>query len=69
MLTSLVAKLLEFLLLERLEMVFLLTDLPHVNQTAYCKSVSCVDVIFITQDVIAKYMRRERRVCMCLYDL
>ena len=34
-LTSMVSKVLEFLLLERLESVFLEAGLPHVNQSAY----------------------------------
>ena len=59
----------EFLVLERLHMVFAEADLPHVNQTAYRKSVSCADAIFATQEVIARYLRRGSRVYMCLYDL
>ncbi len=49
-LTSMVAKVLEFLLLDILEMVFLEADLsiPHVNQTVYRKLVSRADVIFVT---------------------
>ena len=46
----------EFLVLERLQMVFLELDLPHINQTAYRKSVSCADAIYATQEVIARYM-------------
>ena len=70
-LTSMVAKVWEFLLLDRLriQMVFLEADLPHVNQTAYRKSVSCADAIFATQEVIARYLRGGSRVYMCLYDL
>ncbi len=68
-LTSMVAKVLEFLLLDRLQMVFLQANLPHVNQTAYRKSVSCADAIFATQEVIARYLRGGSRVSMCLYDL
>ena len=47
-------KVLKLHLLETLEMVFLLAGLPHVNQTAYCKSLSCADAIFTTQEVTAK---------------
>ena len=68
-LTSMVAKVLEFLVLERLQMIFLEANLPHINQTAYRKSVSCADAIFATQEVIARYMRGGSRVYMCLYDL
>ena len=68
-LTSMVAKVLEFLVLERLQVVFDEADLPHIIQTAYRKSVSCADAIFATQEVIARYLRGGSRVYMCLYDL
>ena len=56
-LTSMVAKVLEFLLLEHLHCVFLEAGLPHINQTAYRRAVSCADAIFVTQELIAKYMK------------
>ena len=64
---SVVTKVLEFLCLQRLEVVFPEADLPHVNQTAYRRSVSCADAIFTSQEVIAKYLNRYT--CMCLHDL
>ena len=71
MLTSMVAKVLEFLFLERLQFVFAEAGLPHmhVNQSAYRKAVSCADAIFVTQETIARYLRGGSRVHMCLYDL
>ncbi len=68
-LTSMVAKVLESLLLERLQWVFSAEGIPHVNQTAYRKSVSCADAIFATQESIARYLREGSHVYMCLYDL
>ena len=68
-LSSMVGKVLEFLLLERLVMVFQEADIPHVNQTAYIKRVSCADAVFATQEVIARYLNSGDRVFMCLYDL
>ena len=68
-LTSIIAKVLEFLLLERLECVFVEAGLPHVNQSAYRRAVSCADAIFAMQEVIAKYLRGGSWVYMCLYDL
>ncbi len=49
-LTSMVAMVLKFLLLDILEVVFLEADLSisHVNQTVYRKLVSCADVMFVT---------------------
>ena len=68
-LSLMVAKVLEFLCLQRLEVVFLEANLSHVNQTAYRRSVSCADAIFTTQEVIAKYLNSGSKVYMCLYDL
>ena len=50
-------------------MVFLKADPPHVNQTAYKRSVSCTDAIFSTQEMIAKYLSRGSKVYMCLYNI
>ena len=68
-LTSMVAKVLEFLFLERLQLVFMEAGLPHVNQSAYRKAVSCADAIFATQEIIARYLRDGSRVYMSLHDL
>ena len=65
-LTSMVSKVLEFLMLERLESVFVAAGLPHINQSAYRRAVYA---IFATQEVIARYPREGSRVYMCLYDL
>ena len=68
-LTSMISKVLEFLVLERLESVFVSAGLPHVNQSAYRRAVSCADTIFATQEVVARYLRGGSCVYMCLYDL
>ena len=44
-------------------------NVPHVNQSAYRKKVSCADAIFATQEVIARYLNGGSTVYMCLYDL
>ena len=56
-------------MLERLESVFVSAGLPHVNQCAYRRAVSCADAIFATQEVVARYLRGGSHVYMCLYDL
>ena len=53
-LTSMVAKVLEFLLLQCRELVFLEAGLPHINQSAYRRSVSCKDAVFAMQEIVAK---------------
>ena len=68
--TSVVVKVTEILFLEWLSQpVFVEAGLPHVNQSAYRKAVSCADAIFATQEIIARYLRGGSRVYMCLYDL
>ena len=47
-LSSVVTKVLEFMVLERLQMVFLEASIPHPKQSAYRKRVSCADLIFAT---------------------
>ena len=42
---------------------------PHPNQSAYRKSVSCADAIFATQEVLNRYLLEGGKVYMCLYDL
>ena len=63
------SKVLEFLILDRLDMVFMEASVPHMNQSAYKKRVSCADAIFASQEVIARYLRGGSTVYMCLYDL
>ena len=43
--------------------------LPHPNQSAYRKRVSCADAIFASQEVISRYLKEGSRMYMCLYDL
>ena len=49
--------------------MFLEADLPHVNQAAYRRSVSCADAIFTTQEVMANYLNNGSKVYICLYEL
>ena len=55
--TSVIAQVLEFLILERMECIFLESRIPHINQSAYRKKVGCADAIFATQEAIARYVR------------
>ena len=44
-------------------------NIPHPNQTAYRKGVSCAEAIFSTMEVISTYSRCSEKVYMCFYDL
>ena len=68
-LSSVIAKLLELLLLNRMRDMLSDAGIPHYNQSAYRKGISCSDAIFATQEVIARYVREGSKVHMCLYDL
>ena len=68
-LNSVISKVLETLILNRLEPLFMEAGLPHRNQSAYRKSVSCADAIFATQEVLNRYLMDGGKVYMCLYDL
>ena len=52
-LSSAVSKVLETLLLARLQMSLTEANIPHLNQSAYCKRVSCAVTAFATQEIIA----------------
>lgn len=64
---SVLAKVLEFLILERLNTVLLQAGIPHVNQTAYQRHVSCTDAIFATQETIVKHVYEKAVQSTCAY--
>ena len=66
---SVISKVLETLILIRLEPLFIDSGVPHPNQSAYRKHVSCADAIFATQEVINRYLLEGGKIYMCLYDL
>ena len=68
-LTSVLVKVLESLLLTRLQCHFSDRGIPHLNQTAYRKGVSCAEAIFSTMEVLSVYSQRCEKVYMCFYDL
>ena len=68
-LSSVIAKVLEFLILMGLQPLLLEANIPHVNQSAYQKRVSCDNAIIATQEVIAQYVRGGSQAFMCLYDM
>ena len=53
-LSSVIAKLLESLVLGRMRDLLVEAGIPHVNQSAYMKGINA---IFVTQEVIARYVR------------
>ena len=67
--TSVFAKVLESLLLPRLQCHLANRGIPHTNQTAYRKGVSCAEAIFSTLDVLSTYSNKNEKMHICFYDL
>ena len=51
--TSTLTKVLEFLIVDRLQLFLLEPGLPHVYQSAYRRGISSTEAIFATQETIA----------------
>ena len=68
-LTSVIAKTFEYLLLDRMLAVLSDNCIPHLNQTAYQRGVSCADATFSCQETISKFIRDGDSDYSCFYDL
>ena len=66
---SVLSKVLEILILSRLEPTLSEVGFPHLNECAYRKHIGCTDAIFATQELIARYISEGSTVYMCLFDL
>ena len=61
-LTSVLAKVLETLTLMRMQCHFSERKIPHLNQTAYRKGVSCAEAISSTMEVLSTYSQCSEKV-------
>ena len=68
-LTSVIARTLENLLLDRMLPTLGNRCIPQLTQTAYQRGVSCVDATFTCQETISKFIREGDTVYSCFYDL
>ena len=66
---SIFSKVLETLILSRLESTLTEIGFPHLNQTAFRKYTGCTDAIFATQELIARYIGEGSTVHMGLFDI
>ena len=66
---SMFFKILEILILSRLEPTLAEAGFPHLNQSAFRKHTGCTDAIFATQELIARYVSEGSTVHMCLFNL
>ena len=68
-LTSVLAKVFELVLMERISPLLEDAGVPQISQTAYKKGVSCKDSIFASQEANAKFISEGDNVYSCFYDL
>ena len=68
-LTSVIAKCLEIVLLNRLSPILEEKSFPHYAQTAYRRGVSCTDAIFATQEAILTHIREDEKPTICFFDM
>ena len=64
-----IAKMLEYIILERMQPALLESNFPLYLQTAYQSGVSCGDAIFATQEAALKLLRERGKVFLSLFDL
>ena len=68
-LTSVLAKVLEILLLNQMSVILDESEVPQLTQTAYRRNVGCRDSIFASQEVNHKFINEGDSVYTCYYDL
>ena len=68
-LSSVIAKLYELIILDRIHPVLDSLNLPDSLQTAYRKGLSCSDAIFTTQEALLTHLREGGHPYLCMFDL
>ena len=68
-LTSVLAKAFEIILLQQINPVLEDAGVPQIYQTAYREGISCQESIFAGQETLAKFTREGDNVYSCFYDL
>lgn len=68
-LSSVLAKLFEYVFLERLRPVLAESNCPHFLQSTYQKGISCEDAIFATQEASLRLLREGGSPFLSFFDL
>ena len=68
-LSSVITKLFEIVLLQRLTPLLEEVGFPDFSQTAYQKGISCSDAIFATQEALLTHARDNGKPFLCFYDV
>ena len=67
--SPIISKLLEIIILKRIEPLLEGLNMPDCLQTAYRKGLSCSDAVFTTQEALLTYLREGGHSYLCLFDL
>ena len=68
-LTSVLDKVLEIALMQRITPILDVADIPQISQTAYRKGVSCQDSVFAGIEANTRFVIEKEKVYTCFYDL
>ena len=68
-LSSVIAKVLEVIILKRMFPILDATGFPDMNQTGFQRGISSADATFSTQEVLINYICQGERPFLCFYDL
>ena len=68
-LSSVICKLFEIILLQRLTPFLEKAGVPDFAQTAYQKGLSCADAIYATQEALLTHVRHGGKLFLCFYDI
>lgn len=68
-LSSVIIKVFEIILLQRLTPLLEETGFPDLSQTAYRKGMSCSDAIYATQETLLSHARENGKPFLCFYDV
>ena len=66
---SVVGKLFEYILLQRMTSILSERGIPHYPQTAFQKGLSCADPTEVVQEAVRDYIQDGSTVYQCFYDL
>lgn len=68
-LTSVIVKLFEYILLQRMTPILSDRGIPHYTQTAFQKGISCADPTEVVQEAVRDYIEDGSTIYQCFYDL
>ena len=68
-LTSVIGKLIEYIILQRMTPILKESGIPHYTQTTFQSGIPCADPTEVVQEVVRDYIQDGSTVYQCFYDL